>query len=283
MQKRDYLSAILASVVMFLSANAVSAPWTVEKDFEDQSLGEKCLPFFITNADSTISTDMSSSGNNSCKFAVVKGGTGWGGGFGYPEEVRKGGEVWIRFRLFIPNGFDFNAYSAGDHLKFIRHTIRNDVGSSGSSTLGRLDWYWDREGRVPPHRLILERDDVWQPFGDASDTPARARWQTYEMYTKFDDVAKDDGGEGRVLAWIDGKLIGDLTSRPTMWAGSTRILSALIFSYWNGGSPDTQHLYLDDLVATNTVPPATDSAGNPYIGVGNFVQVFPPNPPVIQR
>jgi hypothetical protein len=36
-----------------------------------------------------------------------------------------------------------------------------------------------------------------------------------------------------------------------------------------GGSPQTQQMYLDDLVITSSTPNGIDSHGNKYIGVGN--------------
>ena len=99
------------------------------------------------------------------------------------------------------------------------------------------------------------------------------------MYAKFDTVPADSGGQARVRTWKNGKLMGDLTNRPTMNNAGDTVESAMVFSYWNGTSPATQELYFDDLVATNVRPSAKDNAGNPYIGVGNFVAVAPPLPP----
>lgn len=273
MLTRDLFVAITGCAFMLLSVTVEA--WVVEENFEGQSPGNKCAPFWNSKQDSRISYEKSSSGNKSCKFSVRKGGTGWGGGFVPPKNLIKGDEVWIRFRLFIPDGFDFNAYSDGNYLKFIRFTLAN-----ASGLTGRLDWYWGRDGENPPFRHILERDncvsynDCWQPFGVAGEGPTRNRWETYEVYVKFDHVSADDGGQGRVRAWKNGKLIADLTRRPTMWRDSVKgdsvlIESFMIFSYWNGGSPESQFMYFDDLVATDTAPGSTDSSGNPYIGVGD--------------
>jgi len=277
MRIQNYFVVILSGALMLLST--ASSAWVVEQDFEGVAVGVRCLPFFITGQDSTISTEMSSSGTGSCKMSIRKGGTGWGGGFVPTNVLRQGDEVWLRFRLFIPNGFDFNAYGAGDRLKFIRMTARNPGG-----TVGRLDWYWDREGTPRPHRMILERDDVWQVFGQ-NEGPVRGRWETWEMYAKFDYVAVDNGGLARVRTFKDGRLIGDMTARPTMWSdnvigNSTEIVSFLIFSFWNGTAPQTQSLYFDDLVATDAAP-GSMCDGVPCIGVGSFLQIFPPAPPTI--
>lgn len=262
------LVAIFFGLFMFTASGAALA-WVVNEDYDSQNVGQRCGNFWDDQKDSTVTSDRAASGSKSCKFATYAGNNGFGGGFMLPSSLQRGDELWVRFRLFIPQGFDYNAYGAGDHLKFIRMSVKDTSG-----TYSRLDWYWTQEGTVPPHQVILERDqcttNCWQKFGSASQKPQRGTWETYEMYAKFDTVPVDAGGQGRVRAWKNGILIGDLTNRPTMNSSSDTVTDVRIFSYWNGGSPKTQHLYFDDLVATN-VPPATiDSNGNNYIGAGNF-------------
>lgn len=277
MCRRVFKITILSCVLMF-SSGATQA-WTVEESFDAQVVGEKCGTFWNDGANSTVSTEVViDSASKSCKMAVLKGETTWGGGFVPPESLHKGDEVWIRFRLFIPQGFDFNAYSHGNRVKFIRMTVRDIVG-----TPRRLDWYWEQEGSIPPFAKTLESDacttDCWEKFGTANDVQVRGTWETYEMYAKFDHVSVNDGGDGRVRIWKNGRLIGDLTDRPTMWGNSSEVSSFMIFSHWNGGSPKTQHLYFDDLITTNEVPGSKDASGNPFIGVGSYAYVAPPNSP----
>ena len=284
MQTQNYLVAIIGITLMLLSA--ASGAWIMDENFDNTAVGVKC-PVFWDNLVKleyrAASAEQSSSGSHSCKFGIDKADYGWGGGMTFVDKLHKGDEVWIRFRLFIPQGFDFNAYSDGKRLKFIRLTL-----DDASGKIGRLDWYWnsDGSGAAQPFATILERDkcttDCWQEFGQGSG-PNRGRWETYEMYVKWDHVAVNDGGQGRIRTWKNGVLIGDLTDRPTMWVGSTQIKNLFIFGYWNGGSPQTQHLYLDDLVITDVAPGAKDSNGNPYIGVGSYVYVAPPRPPLVQQ
>ena len=91
------------------------------------------------------------------------------------------------------------------------------------------------------------------------------------MDVTFAKVSVDAGGKGKVTTYIDGKTVGVLTNRPTMWGSSTRINNTMIFSYWNGGSPQTQFLYFDDLVITNEV----GAAPNPPVIIPE------PAPPVV--
>lgn len=289
MHTRSYLVAIVGSALMFLSAT--SAAWTVEENYDGLSVGDgtvRCPPFWnVPGARTTITSDNKFSGANSCKFAVTKDFKGWGGGFVLPTFLAINDELWVRFRLYIPPGFSyFVPDSDGARLKFIRMAVRNP---SAPQNEARLDWYWQREGSSAPYGVILERDECttncWQYFG-AGDEPQRGTWETYEMYAKFDYVSADAGGQGRVRAWKNGKLIADLTNRPTMWrdvngnlgGDSTEIVSIMILAYWNGGAPATQFLYFDDLLSTD-VAPGTTCDGFPCIGVGDFVYVAPPGSP----
>ena len=282
MRAQNYITVILGGIILLASSNA--SAWTVSEDYDAQGLNERCAPFWDDGADSKVSNEQSISGNKSCRMAVPSGGKTWGGGFVSPSFLHKGDEAWIRFRLYLPLDFDYGAYSAGNKLKFIRMTVRD---TSNDSIVGRLDWYWHREGSTSKFGKILERDkcttDCWETFGGANAEQVRGVWETYEMYAKFDHVSVNDGGEGRVRVWKNGILMADLTDRPTMWPGSDEVSSMMIFSHWNGGSPKAQHLYFEDLIATNEVPGSSDAAGNPYIGVGSYVYVAPPKPPANVR
>jgi hypothetical protein len=254
----------------------------VNDNYDNQSVGERCGSFWLDGSDSIVTSELSSSGSKSCKMNIRKGKFGWGGGVWLGEHgipLRKGDEMWVRFRVFMPAGFDYGVYSAGDTLKFIRLQIQGDLPTH------HFEWEWMREGKSKPHGSLLEyRDcssysDCWAFFGSRDDAPTRGVWDTWEMYVKVDDVPVDEGGHGKTLTWKNGKLIGKQTRISTINNSNDTIDAIRFFSYWNGGAPKTQHLYFDDLVWTNERPTATDSQGNPHIGVGNFVAVASPMPP----
>ena len=279
MSKQGLNVAILGWLLFFTSTS--SWAWTITESFDNQQDGVDCGTFWADSADSTVSSIEAATGSKSCKFAVNSGGTAFGAGFRQPTTMVKYDEAWVRFRLFLPVGFDYGSYSSGNRLKFIRWKTKNSSGGNA----GYMDWYINNPGANPPYQATREFDnctsyaDCWQPFGTASDKPNHGVWETYEMYVKFDDKAVDQGGTGRVRVWKNGKLMGDLTRRPTMPHSTDTMLGVLIFTYWNGGSPKTQHLFLDDLVSTNVTPGEIDSFGNPYIGTGNFASISPPMPP----
>lgn len=277
MQIRIFSTVAVGWIFFLLST--VAGAWTVNDDYNNQSDGERCGSFWNTGPNTYVTSEQSSSGSKSCKMKIYAGDLGWGGGFVLPGKLKKGDELWMRFRLFVPNGFDPNV-SNGESNKFIRFTVK-DVGGVGSF----LDWKWMDEDMPSAYAVKLQRDNCtsWeechQLLGSNSDRPIRGVWETYEIYVKFDNVQVDSGGQGRVRVWKNGKLIGNQTKRRTMNNPDDYVESALIFSYWNGGSPQTQHLYFDDLVATNVKPASRDSQGNAYIGEGSFVAIAPPQPP----
>ncbi|MCK5505646.1 MAG: hypothetical protein KAJ10_10810 [Thermodesulfovibrionia bacterium] len=207
-------------------------------------------------------------------MGVTKGSRKIGGGIKFSvfggADLHEDDELWLRLRVFFPNGFDFTAGSG--HLKWIRVDEEN---ASGSGT-GRFDW------RLK-HEVTLENNYNCNPCADGfGGLPPKGRWVTYEIYYKFSVIPVDQGGKGRTLVWEDGKLIGDNTLIPPFGDDTYKVPSIRFIDNWNDGAPQTQHLYIDDIAITNETPSNRDSAGNPYIGVGDFVTVAPPLPPTIR-
>ena len=280
MKMLNFTAAALGCIM--LGASASSVAWTVDNDFDNLSNGSHCGSFWVSPyEDSKVSSEQGSSGTKSCRMDVAQGSTGWGSGFQFPNQLQKGGEFWMRFRLWMPTDFDYGVYSSGDKLKFIGIDTKDSQGTPAI-------WYWEwtrENGGEPPYGAIMSNDnctdyhDCWQFFGANNQKPQRGTWETYEVYVKYDNVPADQGGTGRIRTWKNGVLVGELTRRPTLNNASDTVDAARIFSYWNGGSPKTQHMYLDDFIATNVTPSGRDASGNPYIGTGNYVAIAPPLPP----
>lgn len=282
MLKRSIGKVVIGSLLGLIMSSA--SAWTISESYDKQSVGQRCGSFWADNADTKVTNERSSSGSHSCKMSINQGGKSWGGGFVLPSKLKRYDEYWMRFRLFVPNGFDYGVTSGGSHLKFVRVTTKDPSG-----TPSRWDWQWLKEGNAQPYAVGLERDkcttNCWQYFGKSNGV-VRGVWETWEAYIKFDSTSVDNGGQGISRLWKNGKLIGELTARPTLPFSNSEAVSAMIFSYWNGSSPATQHLYFEDLVATNNKPANRDQNGNAYIGVGNFVPsssvttpLTPPLPP----
>lgn len=198
-----------------------------------------------------------------------------------------GNQVWFRVRTFFPVGFNFTATGAGsgNGLKFLR--IETDP--IGAHTPAHIDCYLlgGTSTAVGGFDFIYEGQQVWMLAQSATSLPSGivlGQWQTWEVYYYLSDVA----GTAIWRMWRDGTLIMD-TSR-NIPAGLTQIYNLssgysipndgsiggpagfMHVTYWNGGSPATQEWWIDDFtIATDlvSVPTATDSYGNSYIGMSN--------------
>lgn len=252
---------------------AVSLPahsWTRALTFENGSIGAKAQSGASTDFDdaaggSYFTNEQVLTGNQAAKLTVTGGSTAfgeWGGIINYPELLRKGDEVWFSVNTYFPAGFNYDSTGGGGHLKFLRIHAQ----TSGGSNSGYNDWYMNPEAVSVPHKFIYEGQQQWFEFGDPSDEVQRGRWETYEMYVKFDNVPASQGGSAIVRVWKDGRLLREITGAKTLNNSSDTSDRAHIFTYWNGAAPKTQHMYVDDIVVTSDTPSNRDSFGNPMVG-----------------
>lgn len=211
-------------------------------------------------ADTRHSTEQAFSGRQSARMTVRRGEELFGGDVHFPSRLYAGDEVWIRFRVYWPDGFD---WSARPWLKFFRvHTS-----SPARWNDGYLDWYINnpQAGPHPPFQVIKERDDRWRTFGSDRDDPKTGVWETYEAHYVFDWRSAAEGGRARVQVWKNGVLLRDIRDIRTL-SGPDSWAYRFGMHYWNGGAPRTQSWYVDDIVVTNRRPAARDAHGNPMIG-----------------
>jgi len=212
----------------------------------------------------TVSNEQSYSGQYSAKMEIHEGDAGgfglWGGLVPLSPGVKKGGEVWVRLRIYWPSSFVF---SATPYMKFMRLHNKTSAGENG----GYNDLYIDKANATTQvMRCIKEYHNIWEVY-DGDKIP-RDTWETYEMYIAVDDVSVDKGGQGRMRIWRDGALIFDRTDVPTITEAQGEIKQFNLFTYWNNEMPPTNHVYVDDMViATHVNPPLKkDSKGNYFIG-----------------
>lgn len=237
-------------------------------DFESYTNGESLSankPF--DNAGRTVaSTEQSYSGRTSAKMSIEprdNGGFGlWGGSINIQPTVKKGGEVWVRLRVYWPSSFQF---SATPWMKFMR--LHNKNGTTFENA-GYNDIYiYKADETTNVIGCIKEGHNRWE-FYDGPKIP-RDTWETYEMYLFVDDKSVDQGGQGRMRLWRDGKLIFNRTDVPTISEPTGFINLLHIFTYWNNENPPSNYCYIDDLtIATQADPPIKrDSQGNLFIGM----------------
>lgn len=271
------MAVVCALIAALGSLGATCAPfgakqsgsgWTVRMDFERAASGSYAVgPDAFDgvpddHADTRIVRGTSFSGAQSARLTVQEGSDLFGGVKEFPTRLGPGSELWLRFRVYWPSGFD---WSADPFLKFFRvHTQ-----SPTRINEGYVDWYINNPQRVagPPFQIIKEIEDRWHYFGaDYRDDPKWNVWETYEVHYVFDSVPVSRGGRARVQAWKNGQLLADIRDMRTLETPES-YAHELQFSYWNGGAPKTQSWYLDDIQLTTLRPSDRDAAGNPMIGV----------------
>ena len=144
----------LTAILVFSLSASKSNAWFVNINCNEGKDGEKvsqssALNNFSDAAGGTrYSTEQSVEGGMACKFNI-KGGTDgwgqWGGRKGFPSNLKKGSEVWVRVHTFFPEDFDYNSDNFGSMLKFLRiHTQSSSTGPSGPCVVnneGYNDWY----------------------------------------------------------------------------------------------------------------------------------------------
>lgn len=229
--------------------------------FDDQELGERCKPF---GASKMVVGEFE--GKKVCVNSIPKGHTGWGtwGGVLATPKLYKGQEVWLRARTYFLGGSDPFSYSEGNRLKFFRFRTYTADGSH----LGYNDTYINNPTMATPYGFIYEGENKWQMFGKRPEhNVSFDRWETHEMYIRFDDLKESEGGNALVRVWKDGELLLETRERRTLKFPDAIARDFYLFTYWNGGSPKDQYMYIDDVKVAIEEPLNRDAHGNPFIGV----------------
>lgn len=192
------------------------------------------------------------------------GGFGqWGGIINWPNELLKGDEIFIRFRMFYPAGFNHYTVGGGSHVKFTRIKTL----TAGGANAGLIDIYWHSQNNAEgtTYKFIKEQVDKWVYFGDSANFPfVSGQWVTFNIHYILSDVP----GEGLVRVWRDGSLMVN-ANEATLTNATDRALDWYLFTYWNGAVPQNQSCYVDDVVITSdrdqtTVDPVS---GFNWVGV----------------
>lgn len=267
MKRSKILLAICTAVI-----STSSFGWTKISDFNDGTAGSTAKGGDAFSGSSGMVTYARAGehptleGFQSAKLAVPAGETAfgkWGGIVEFPQPLTRGDEVWISFYMYVPSGFDYSTDTG--FLKFIRLRQRNADGSHS----GYLDTLIQdtrsnngiftilKEGNAPKlyHHGTRGTDDL------VSDN-----WMRVEQYVHLDNIPSSEGGNGHVKLWVDGQLIVDEGQAQTISNSQVIVESLYLFTYWNGGAPQDQHLYIDHLVMTNERPNETDEWGNYILG-----------------
>jgi hypothetical protein len=267
-------SAVLAG--SFLVATPNASAFTISMDFDDLPVNGSCEG--LGSGRSYVSSEESYSGLNACTMWIEEGMTGWGtwgGTVKFPQTLSGGDEIWVRVRVFMPEGFDYTAPGEGGRLKFLRVRTKTATGDH----IGYDDIYLNGPDADPPYGFIYEGMGRWQMFGSPETRPKTGQWETFEWHMRLSSSLTVDEDGALIRFWKNNELLLESTQRKTLVSNDDIANYLYIFTYWNGGSPQTQHLYIDDLVVTTETPPNLDEYGNPFIGAA--LKSSPPKPPTI--
>ena len=255
--KRFLTTIVFAGLACCISTGAFA--WTLVGDFEGGSVGQKANgPRGLSEAfgKSVIVGTPVFDGTRGAQMGIDAGSDGfgqWGGYMNHPVDLQEGSELWFRISTYFP--VDFIAVGK-PRLKFLRsHTLA-----------GHLDLYILPGGGFSHDNEIIGvstaeniQTGAATPFGAPLKKDV---WETYEVYIKFHSRP----GSAVYRVWQNGKMIYQNTTQKTLSSPSSVSGHSNIFTYWNGGAPQTQFMYVDDVIITSDRPSCQDDNGNYMIG-----------------
>jgi hypothetical protein len=152
----------------------------------------------------------------------------------------------------FPTGFDWGDQ---DGRGFFRKILRFRVPSRGyQSVIGM----WS--GQQAEVLVNTEVGGAYTLYSGSYFKPETNKWYCVEQYVKF------SAAQGIHRVWIDGKLVGENKSYPTLGQAADVCDAVFFFTYWNGAVRTSQYAYIDDVVITTDRPAGRDAAGNAMIG-----------------
>lgn len=270
-------------------------------DFEDGAPGEKVMGGcnaagnqyrFTGDANKTVHHDNDAFGfGQSAQLSIDKGTSGFGSFGGIlkldkcvGEELREGDEVWIRLRMKFPYDWKF---TSGERLKFIRLRAYSPAGEAMTYNDFQLSHPDGPGNTFYPFHFIPEFDAEggWALMGEPSQYINFGVWETYEVYFKINHITADQDpvNGARVVAWKNGKLIGEVTNKQTLPGSGHTIRDFYLFTHWNGhqgkgDAPQNQSLLIDDLRITNERPEVRN--GEHYM-IGIDAKRIPGSPQIL--
>lgn len=207
-------------------------------------------------------------------------------GFAYMDPVneaacpKKGDTLWVSVRMFRPTGYSNQSSGAGSHLKFFRIRTYNTGGGNGANSPGYDDVYLASSGSSSggssgSWQSFYEGTSIWNQITGPGNEPVNNVWETYDWEVVFDNVAQASGGQGRIRFWRNKILLGEV-SRTTLTNATAFGQEVHYSTYWNGGAPQTQTMYINKVAIAikkaggrdDSSYLTTDSSGRPLIAVG---------------
>lgn len=262
MTKTRHFFTTVALAGIMSCMHTVAFGWSLVGDFEGNAIGKPAngltgLGEAFSKA--TVTSDRAFDGGKSAKMGIDAGSSGsssWGGIMYHPVDLYEGSELWFRVSSYFPSSF----IAVGNpRLKFLRVHTQTTAGGND----GYLDLYILPNGQFSHDNEIIGISTVNGVNRVYLGSPLKKDvWETYEVYVKF----SSQPGSGIYRVWQNGNLIYENKTQKTLKTASSYSDRSHIFTYWNGDAPQTQYMYIDDLIITSERPTCQDSKGNNMIG-----------------
>lgn len=203
----------------------------------------------------TIDNTHVHSGNASAKGVWVEGETSTVKCSIYLDTpIVEGEEIWYRVYAYYPPEWSWQSWYVS---KFMRLGRTHDDGKNA----GYL-------GIGPRSDGILRLGNEFQPPGEGIiqqnvGTPVPltpGKWYSVELYMDY-----RGNQAGKAMAWIDGELKFNWENVSTLHMDGEEMGRILFASYWNGGAPQDQTQWVDDICVSTSH----------YCGVGEIDITFP--------
>lgn len=255
----------LMILLSFLTCNFAHA-WIDTRNFEGGTIGQRTSKATggIGGFSNTLySNTYVHSGSMAAEVTFPEGSDCWGvcgGQVDYPQLVYENGEIWIRGYFYLKSPW---VWTCSPRVKMFRIHVQNGgyISAFADNTIvGNFRPSNEVAGIEPSNPYIWDLD----------------RWQSVELYVKFSATP----GQGIFRIWKDGILIFEDRTNITLRSSGDYADLSYIFSYWNGGVPQTQYAWIDDFVFTTDRPSNQDANGNYMIGPldwGNDTILAPTN------
>ncbi|HLK38277.1 MAG TPA: hypothetical protein VKU41_16055 [Polyangiaceae bacterium] len=238
--------------------------------------------------------------NNSLALSIRQGSDGLGGGTGtndgmfgfqlFPPSslgqyyATSGQTFHTGFWMYIPSSFDNGTNLQESILKFVLNCFPSVV--TGKSDVHMSPTGYALMNEFDPHDNVNNNYPSMRP-GTNPNYP-KGEWFWFERATYL----STDGDASIIRIWVNDTLLleqngrtirwqttdgayhaqtGSTVGAPSMPAGATGLEFVYVFSYWNGNSPQSQTVYVDDITtAVDETAMTTDAFGNPMIGMAAF-------------
>ena len=244
------MKLILLAILAFVSCSAQA--WDITANFDSGTIGSSSQgqpDGFTQDASKCFyTTEQQSAGGQSVKCTVNKDGGfvgGWGGIMNHGA-INKNGTLYAEVDIYIPSSFILQIQNnSTPALKFMRFRAKSATGGH----VGYIDVMFlderDPRGAMNLSSEMWQQGDTapyWNPFL-AKNKLTRDTWHNIKVELKYGAYIK---------IWFDGVLEMNNGSLRLIKNDTDQLKQLYFFTFWNGGSPADQYLYLDEIKLSST-------------------------------